>query len=142
MLSRSADGALLLGRLLVAALFLPSGFNHLMGFSGFATFLDLKGIPYPEIVAGMLVAAEFLGPIALIVGLWPRVTALALIGFAAATLWLTHGPSALRLIMRPGQNGSSSSSWPSWAGCCSTLPAGLEHGAARACGRGRVNRGV
>jgi putative oxidoreductase len=33
------------------------------------------------------------------------VTALALIGFAAATLWLTHGPSALRLIMRPGQNG-------------------------------------
>jgi putative oxidoreductase len=89
----------------VAALFLPSGFNHLMGFSGFATFLDLKGIPYPEIVAGMLVAAEFLGPIALIVGLWPRVTALALIGFAAATLWLTHGPSVLRLIVRPGQNG-------------------------------------
>ena len=104
MLSRSQDGALLLGRLLVAALFLPSGFNHLMGFSAFATFLDLKGIPYPEIAAGVLVAAEFLGPIAFIVGLWPRVTALALIGFAAATLWLTHGPSVLRLIMRPGQN--------------------------------------
>jgi putative oxidoreductase len=52
----------------------------------------------------MLVAAEFLGPIALIVGLWPRVTALALIGFAAGTLWLTHGPSVLRLIMRPGQS--------------------------------------
>ena len=69
MLSRSADGALLLGRLLVAALFLPSGFNHLMGFSGFATFLDLKGIPYPDIVAGALVAAEFLGPVALIIGL-------------------------------------------------------------------------
>jgi putative oxidoreductase len=105
MLSRSQDGALLLGRVLVAALFLPSGFNHVMGFSGFATFLDSKGLPYPEIVGGILVAAEFLGPIALIVGLWPRVTALALIGFAAATLWLTHGPSALRLIMRPGQNG-------------------------------------
>jgi putative oxidoreductase len=104
MLNRSTDGALLLGRLLVAALFLPSGFNHLMGFSGFATFLDLKGIPYPEIVAVALIAAEFLGPIAMIVGLWPRVTALALIGFAAATLWLTHGSSALRLIMRPGQN--------------------------------------
>jgi putative oxidoreductase len=94
----------LLGRLFVAALFLPSGLNHQMGFSGFATFLDLKGIPYPEIVAGALVAAEFLGPLALIVGLWPRVTALALIGFAAAALWLTHGPSALRLITRPGQN--------------------------------------
>jgi hypothetical protein len=34
-----------------------------MGFSGFATFLDLKGITYPEIVAGMLVAAEFLDPL-------------------------------------------------------------------------------
>ena len=104
MMSCSQNGALLLGRAFVAALFLPSGFNHVMGFSGFVTFLDLKGVPYPEIVAGMLVAAEFLGPIALIVGLWPRVTALALIGFAAATLWLTHGPSVLRLIMRPGQN--------------------------------------
>jgi putative oxidoreductase len=105
MLSRTQDGALLLGRLLVAALFLPSGFAHLMGFSGFATFLDLKGVPYPEVAAGVLVAAEFLGPLALIIGLWPRTTAMALIGFAAATLWLTHGPSVLRLITRPVQNG-------------------------------------
>jgi putative oxidoreductase len=104
MLGRSQDGALLLGRLFVAALYLPSGFNHLTGFSGFATFLDLKGVPYPEIVAGALVAAEFLGPIALIIGLWPRVTVVALIGFAVATLWLTHGPSVLRPIMRPRQS--------------------------------------
>jgi uncharacterized membrane protein YphA (DoxX/SURF4 family) len=32
MMSRSQDGALLLGRAFVAALFLPSGFNHVMGF--------------------------------------------------------------------------------------------------------------
>jgi putative oxidoreductase len=76
-----------------------------MGFSGFATFLDLKGVPSPEITVGVLVAAEFLGPLALIIGLWPRTTAVALIGFAAANLWLTHGPSVLRLITRQGQNG-------------------------------------
>lgn len=104
MLNRSEDVALFLGRLFVAALFLPSGFNKLMTFSAFAASLASKGVPYPEIVAGLLVAAEFLGPLALIVGLWPRWTPLVLIGFIAATLWLTHGPSVTGLVLRPRQN--------------------------------------
>jgi len=104
MLTRSEDAALLLGRLLIAALFLPSGYTKLMTFSSFATSLAAKGMPYPEVVAGALVAAEFLGPLALIIGLWPRWTALALIGFSAATLWLTYGPSVTGLILRPRQH--------------------------------------
>jgi putative oxidoreductase len=86
MLSRSEDAALFLGRACVAALFLPSGFNKLMTFSAFAASLAAKDVPYPTVIAGMLAAAEFLGPLALIIGLWPRWTALALIGFSAATL--------------------------------------------------------
>src|SRR5215213_6865307 len=101
MLGRSEDAALLLGRLLVAALFLPSGYNKLMAFSSVASSLAAKGLPYPEIAAGVLVAAEFLGPLALIIGLWPRWTALVLIGFSAATLWLTYGPSVMGLVFRP-----------------------------------------
>ena len=104
MLSRSEDGALLLGRLFVAALFLPSGFNRLMTFSSFATSLADKGMSYPTLVAGVLVAAEFLGPLALIIGLWPRWTALVLIGFTAATLWMTFGQSMMGLVLRPRQN--------------------------------------
>jgi putative oxidoreductase len=104
MLSRSEDAALLLGRLLVAALFLPSGFNKLTAFSSVVSSLAAKGLPYPEIIAGVLVAAELLGPLALIIGLWPRGTALALIGFTAATLWLTYGASAMGLVLRPRQN--------------------------------------
>jgi putative oxidoreductase len=104
MLSRSEDAALLLGRLFVAALFLPSGYNKLTAFSSVASSLAAKGLPYPEIVAGILVAAEFLGPLALIVGLWPRWTALALIGLTAATLWMTYGSSAPALLFRPRQN--------------------------------------
>jgi putative oxidoreductase len=42
--------------------------------------------------------------VALIVGLWPRWTALALIGFSAATIWMTYGPSVTGLIFRPRQN--------------------------------------
>ena len=104
MLSRSQDGALLLGRLFVAALFLPSGFNKLMTFSAFSASLVAKGLPYPTVAAGLLVAAELLGPLALIIGLWPRWTALLLIGFTAATLWMTHGQSVTGLVFRPRQN--------------------------------------
>ena len=104
MLSRSEDGALLLGRLFVAALFLPSGFNRLMTFSSFSASLAGKGMPYPTLLAGVLVAAEFLGPLALIIGLWPRWTALVLIGFTAATLWMTFGQSVMGLVLRPRQN--------------------------------------
>ena len=104
MLNRSEDLALFLGRLFVAALFLPSGFNKLMTFSAFGSSLASKGLPYPEVIAGLLVAAEVLAPLALIVGLWPRWTPLVLIGFIAATLWLTHGPSIMGLVLRPRQN--------------------------------------
>jgi putative oxidoreductase len=104
MLSRSENAALLLGRLLVAAYFLPSGYNKLMAFSSVASSLAAKGLPYPEIMAGLLVGAEFLGPLALIIGLWPCWTAIALIGFTAATLWITYGQSVTGLIFRPRQN--------------------------------------
>ncbi len=104
MLTRSEDAALLLGRVLIAVLFLPSGYSKLVAFSSFATSLASKGVPYPEIVAGFLVAAELLGPVALTIGLWPRWTALALIGFTAAVLWLTYGPAMTGLVFRPRQN--------------------------------------
>ena len=105
MLGRSEDCALFFGRLLVAALFLPSGFNKLMAFSSFTSSLAAKGMPYPAVLAGIMVAAEFLGPLALLVGLWPRWTALALIGFTGASLWMTYGQSGLSMLLRPQQSG-------------------------------------
>jgi putative oxidoreductase len=100
-LSRSEDFAFLLGRLFVAALFLPSGFNKLITFSTFTSSLTAKGIPYPAVIAGVMVAAEFLGPLALLIGLWPRWTALALIGFTGVSLWMTYGQSGLNMLLRP-----------------------------------------
>ena len=49
---------LLVGRLLMASLFLPSGFSKLMGFSAFAASLGPKGLPYPETWAAAAVAIE------------------------------------------------------------------------------------
>ena len=104
MLSRGEDLALLMGRLFVAALFLPSGFHKLMTFSAYAASLKAKGLPLAALWAGVLVAAEVLGPLALIIGAWPRWTALTLVAFAAVTLWLSHRASFAGALFRPRQN--------------------------------------
>ena len=104
MLSRSQDGALLLGRLFVAALFLPSGLNKLVTFSSFAASLGAKGVPFPTFASAIIVAAEVLGPLALIIGLWPRWTAMVLIGFTAVTLWMTHRHAGVGVVFRPRQS--------------------------------------
>ena len=90
MLNRADDLALFVGRLLMAALFLPSGYHKLTGFSAFAASLGPKGLPYPEVWAVLAIAIEILGPIALILGVLPRWTALVLIAFTAMATWTTH----------------------------------------------------
>ena len=55
-------------------------------------------------VVAVIVAAEVLGPLALIIGLWSRWTALVLIGFTAVTLWLTFRHAGVG-VYRPRQNG-------------------------------------
>lgn len=104
MLNRGEDVALLVGRLFVAALFLPSGFHKLLTFSSYAASLGAKGLPYPSVLAAVLVAAEVLGPLALIVGAWPRWTALVLVAFTAVSLWLTHRSGGMGAMFRPRQN--------------------------------------
>jgi putative oxidoreductase len=96
--------ALLMGRVFVAALFLPSGFHKLMTFSAYAASLKAKGLPFAVLWAVMLVAAEVLGPVALIIGAWPRWTALALVAFTAVTLWVGHRTSLVGAVFRPRQN--------------------------------------
>ena len=104
MFSRGEDLALLLGRLFVAVLFLPSGFHKLMTCSACAASLKAKGLPLPVLWAVVLVAAEVLGPLALIIGAWPRWTALALVASAAVTLWVSHRTSLVSAVFRPRQN--------------------------------------
>ena len=104
MLSGGEDLALLMGRLFVAALFLPSGLHKLMTFSAYVASLKAKGLPFAVLWAGVLVAAEVLGPLALIIGAWPRWTALALVAFTAVTLWLNHRTSFAGALFRPRLN--------------------------------------
>jgi putative oxidoreductase len=89
-MERAHDGVLLLGRLLVAALFLPAGFSKLLNFSGFAASLADKGLPYSQYWAAAAITIEVLGPIALAVGLFPRWTAFVLFVFVVAASATSH----------------------------------------------------
>ncbi len=84
------DGILLLSRLLLAGCFLPQAIGRLTNISGFAAGLTMKGIPYGDVVATVIVLAELFGPLALILGLAPRLSALVLIAATLVTTGALH----------------------------------------------------
>jgi putative oxidoreductase len=104
-LKRGDDAALLLGRMLVAALLLPAGIDKLLHFSRVVASFAARGLPYPKVWAGLDVAIEVLGPVALIVGLWPRWTALVLIALTLATTWTTYRLGLFSAFRQPQQIG-------------------------------------
>jgi len=90
-MERINDALLLLGRLLLATLFLPSGVGKLLDFQTFAARPSLQALPFGGTVwAAAAVAIEVLVPIALILGFAPRWSALLLIAFVIAATVTTH----------------------------------------------------
>lgn len=84
------DAMLLLARLMMAAAFLPSGIARALNVPGFALALAGGGVPQPSLVATVAVVVNVFGPVALVLGLAPRVTAGALAGLAALTALALH----------------------------------------------------
>ncbi|MER2268908.1 DoxX family protein [Methylobacterium oxalidis] len=90
MIARAQDGLLLTSRLLLAAALLPTGIARALNVSGFALTLAGTGLPAPNALATAAVIVQVFGPVALILGVLPRLTGLALAGFAAAMAFLLH----------------------------------------------------
>lgn len=94
------DLALLVGRLCMAALFLPVGVDKIGGVAGFAASLAAKGVPMPTLMTYLTILVEVGGGLLLILGLFPRVVAVVLIGFTAIATatshvyWLIPDPAA------------------------------------------------
>ncbi|WP_262299599.1 DoxX family protein [Microvirga sesbaniae] len=84
------NGVLLLNRLLLAGCFLPVAIGRLSNISGLAAALTLKGMPYGDVVATLIVLAEVFGPLALIVGVAPRLSASVLIAALVVTTGTQH----------------------------------------------------
>lgn len=82
--------ALLAGRILLAALLLPSGVRKLMDLPGTTAYMTRMGVPSPDVMAVAAGAAETLLPLLLILGVVPRVTAVLTGGFVLAATLTAH----------------------------------------------------
>lgn len=85
----------LIGRLMLAALFLPAGLSKIGGFAGTAGYIASKGLPLPEVGAAIAIAVEVLGGLALILGFGARWAALILAAFTVVAGVFFHNFWAL-----------------------------------------------
>lgn len=76
----------LLGRALLAMLFIPAGFNKIGGFTGVTGYIASKGVPLPEVAAAIAIAVELGLGLLLLIGFQTRWAAL---GIALFTLIIT-----------------------------------------------------
>src|SRR5512143_4220155 len=84
------DEILLIARILLAILFLTSGWGKLTNYSGTVTYMAQTGVPLPPVATVVAIVIEFVGSIALILGLWTRRLAVLLALFTLATAFLGH----------------------------------------------------
>lgn len=80
----------LIGRWLIAYVFLPSGIGKIAGFAGTASYIASKGLPMPEAGAALALAVEVLGGLALVLGFKTRWAAIALAIFTLAAGIIFH----------------------------------------------------
>lgn len=88
------DALALIGRVLLAAIFLLSGIAKLGDPAGTAAYVASAGLPAPTLAAWGAALLETLGGIALIVGFRTRLFALALAGFSVVAAVFFHSALA------------------------------------------------
>jgi len=84
------DLALLLGRVAIAALYLPSGFSKLMNLDGFISQMDGRGVPFAPLFAPLGAIIEFLGGLALLLGVQVRLASGLLLVFTVVATAIAH----------------------------------------------------
>jgi putative oxidoreductase len=80
----------LMGRILLAALFLPAGLSKLSGFEGTVGYIASVGLPFASVAAAAAIAVEILGSVALLVGFQTRMAAAVLAVFTIVASFFFH----------------------------------------------------
>ena len=80
----------LLGRIAIAALFLPAGLNKLMGMEGAMGYFTSLGLPVVAVFIWVIIAIEDLGGLALILGYKTRFVAIGLAIFTVSASIVGH----------------------------------------------------
>jgi putative oxidoreductase len=84
------DAVLLLGRILVATLFVPSGFSKLMNFSGTVSYISGAHMPMPQLMALGAVVVELGVGLAFLIGWRARWAAVILALFTVVAAVCFH----------------------------------------------------
>ena len=80
----------LLGRILLALLFIPAGFGKLVGFSRTVGYIPSQGVPLPELAAAAAVGVELGLGMLLLIGWQTRWAALGMAFFTVVITFIFH----------------------------------------------------
>lgn len=80
----------LLGRVLLALLFIPAGVGKLTGFAGTVAYTASAGVPLPQVAVALALVVEVVGGLALLLGWQTRWAALALALFTLVASFFFH----------------------------------------------------
>ena len=80
----------LVGRVLLALLFVLAGYSKLTGIAGTAGWFGSIGIPFPTVVAVLVGLLELVGGLAIFIGSQTRIAALALAAFTVGATLIAH----------------------------------------------------
>ncbi len=82
------DTALLLGRILIAAIFIISGYSKITGYTGMAQYITSLGVP--GALLPLIILWELGGGLAILLGFFTRPVALLLAFYCVVTAALVH----------------------------------------------------
>ena len=89
--SVSTQNALsLVGRALIALLFIPAGLSKIGSFAGVAGYIASKGVPLPEVCAALAIAAELGLGLLILLGWQTRWAALGMAIFTVVITFIFH----------------------------------------------------
>jgi len=84
------DALALIGRILIAALFIPAGFGKLTGFAGTVGYIASAGLPLPQLGAIIAIVVELGFGILLLLGFKTRLSAIVIAVFTVAAAVFFH----------------------------------------------------
>ncbi|SEF31682.1 DoxX family protein [Variovorax sp. NFACC27] len=98
------DTLALIGRILIAYLFVPAGISKLLGFGGTVGYITSVGLPLPEVGAVIAIVVELGFGIALLLGFKTRWTAIVMAIFTVAAALFFHkywsAPDAMKMMQQ------------------------------------------
>jgi len=80
----------LVGRILIALIFILSGFGKIAGFEGTAGYIASKGLPLPQLLTIVAILIELGGGLMLVLGWKARWAAAAMLVFTALAALIFH----------------------------------------------------